>query len=44
RGGDPERAAAVCDREIDPVEWTVDELQVYDAERDQRVSRLSLPA
>ncbi|PSQ08820.1 phosphoesterase [Halobacteriales archaeon QS_5_68_33] len=44
RGGAPERAAAVCDREIDPVEWTVDELQVYDAERDQRVSRLSLPA
>jgi len=44
RGGDPERAAAVCDREIDPVEWTVDELQVYDPERNQRVSRLSLPA
>ncbi|PSQ29501.1 phosphoesterase [Halobacteriales archaeon SW_10_68_16] len=43
RGGGPEQAAAVC-REIDPVEWTVNELQVYDAERDQRVSRLSLPA
>lgn len=44
RGGSPAVADALCDRDIDPVEWTVEELQVYDAEHVQPVSTLSLPA
>lgn len=44
RGGSPATAEAVCEREIDPVEWTVEQLQVYDAEHAQPVSTLSLPA
>ena len=44
RGGDPAAASRLVDREIDPVEWTVEELVTFDAERGQPVSRLSLPA
>jgi hypothetical protein len=44
RGGSPAAVEAVCERSVDPVEWTVDELQVYDAEHAQPVSTLSLPA
>lgn len=44
RGGDPAAADRLVDREIDPIEWTVDELRFYDAERGQWASRISLPA
>lgn len=44
RGGDVERARAVAAREVDPIEWTVEELVFWDARRDQTVSRLSLPS
>jgi 2'-5' RNA ligase len=44
RGGSPERADELCERELDPVEWTVDELQLYDPRRHQPVRTLSLPA
>jgi 2'-5' RNA ligase len=44
RGGSPGRADAVCEREVDPVEWTVADLQLYDPERHQPVRTLSLPA
>jgi 2'-5' RNA ligase len=44
RGGDPRAASRLTDRAIDPVEWTVDELGFFDAERGQSVSRVSLPA
>jgi 2'-5' RNA ligase len=43
RGGSPERAREVCERELDPVEWTVSSLEFRDAERDQAVSTVSLP-
>ena len=44
RGGDPAAASRLVERDIDPVEWTVEELSTFDAERGQSVSRLSLPA
>jgi len=44
RGGSTATAGAVCERGIEPVEWTVTELQVYDADHAQPVSTLSLPA
>jgi len=44
RGGDPEAARRLVDREIDPIEWTVEELSFFDADRGQSVSRVSLPA
>ena len=44
RGGSAAAADALCERDVDPVEWTVEELQVYDAEHAQPVSTLSLPA
>ncbi|WP_276273387.1 2'-5' RNA ligase family protein [Haloarcula litorea] len=44
RGGDPETARRLTERRIDPVEWTVDELAFFDAERGRSVSRVSLPA
>lgn len=44
RGGDPEAAAALADREIDPITWTVEELAFWDAERGQPAGRVSLPA
>ena len=43
RGGSPERADALCTREVDPIEWTVEELQLYDADHHQPVRTLSLP-
>ncbi|MFB6087066.1 MAG: 2'-5' RNA ligase family protein [Haloarculaceae archaeon] len=43
RGGSLERARDMTG-DIDPVEWTVSELVFWDAERDQSVSRISLPA
>jgi len=44
RGGDPEAARDVAARGIDPIEWTVEELHFWDAEREQPVSTVSLPA
>ncbi|MFC7018420.1 MULTISPECIES: 2'-5' RNA ligase family protein [Haloarcula] len=44
RGGDRAAADRLVAREIDPVEWTVEELVFQDAERGQSVSRVSLPA
>jgi len=43
RGGDPAAASRLVEREIAPVEWTVEELVTFDADRGQVVSRLSLP-
>jgi len=43
RGGDPGAADRLVDREIDPIEWTVEELVFFDAKRRQSVSRVSLP-
>jgi 2'-5' RNA ligase len=43
RGGSLETARAVAGS-IDPIEWAVDELALFDAERGQFVSRVSLPA
>ena len=44
RGGDPGAASRLVERSIEPVEWTVEELRFYDADRGQSVRRLSLPA
>lgn len=44
RGGSPERARERCERAIDPIDWTVDELEFRDADRGQAVSTVSLPA
>lgn len=43
RGGDRGRARRLTEREIEPVEWPVESLEFYDAERSQRVSRIALP-
>lgn len=42
RGGDPEAAAALTDRDVARVEWTVDELELYDSRYDAAVARLPL--
>lgn len=44
RGGDPTVAERLVERDIAPVEWAVEELFFFDAERGQSVSRVSLPA
>jgi len=44
RGGSPERAAALCETDVDPVEWTVTELSVRSARHDRSVTTVSLPA
>ncbi|MBX0322550.1 2'-5' RNA ligase family protein [Halomicroarcula sp. F13] len=44
RGGDPAAADRLVDRELDPIEWTVEELVFHDADRGQSVSRVTLPA
>jgi len=44
RGGDPAAARRLVERDIDPIEWTVEELVFYDADRGQPVSRVALPA
>lgn len=43
RGGDREAAARLVGRDIEPIQWTVDELSFYDADRNQPVSQVSLP-
>jgi len=42
RGGDREAARRLLDREIDPIEWVVDELAFYDAERNLESGRVAL--
>lgn len=44
RGGPMDAARRMCDREVDPIEWTVDALSFLDAERGHEASRISLPA
>lgn len=44
RGGDPEVAGRLADREIEPIRWTVSELEFWDGARRLPVSRISLPA
>lgn len=44
RGGDRDAAARLVERDVEPIRWTVDELSFYDADRNQPVSRVSLPA
>ncbi len=44
RGGPMERARRMCDREVEPVEWTVEALSFLDAERGHEAGRISLPA
>ena len=43
RGGDLAGARQLAEREIDPVRWTVEELHVWDSERNVAVQRFSLP-
>lgn len=44
RGGDADVAARLADREIEPVSWTVSELEFWDGSYKLPVSRVSLPA
>ena len=44
RGGDLEAARRLAEREIDPVSWTVSELEFWDAKHREVVSTVSLPA
>ena len=44
RGGDPDAARALVERQVDPIEWTVDTVTLLDAERNLPVTRLHLPA
>jgi 2'-5' RNA ligase len=44
RGGDLEAARRLADREVEPIEWTISELQLWDARWDEVVRRISLPA
>jgi len=44
RGGRPGRARELADAEVEPIEWTVEELVFWDADREQPGSRISLPA
>jgi 2'-5' RNA ligase len=44
RGGDLSAAQRMAEREIDTIEWTVDELVFWDSDRIKQVSGVSLPA
>ncbi|WP_254766418.1 2'-5' RNA ligase family protein [Salinilacihabitans rarus] len=44
RGGDLETARRLADREIEPVQWTVSELEFFDGSYRLPVSRVPLPA
>ena len=44
RGGDVETAKRLADREIEPVRWTVSELEFWDGTYKLPVSRVSLPS
>lgn len=43
RGGDPSVADRLVEREVDPIEWHVEELRYHDARRGVTAGRLSLP-
>jgi len=43
RGGSVERATTLRDTPVDPVEWTVERLEFWDAKHSQSVSSVSLP-
>ncbi|WP_411967605.1 2'-5' RNA ligase family protein [Haloferax sp. YSSS75] len=44
RGGEVADARAVASREIDPVEWSVSQLDLYDGKFRESVTSISLPA
>ncbi|MFB6303703.1 MAG: 2'-5' RNA ligase family protein [Haloferacaceae archaeon] len=44
RGGDVAAAERLADRSVDPVTWTVSRLDCWDAEHDERVGSIALPA
>ena len=44
RGGRVDAAKRLADRDVDPVTWTVTELQFWDAERSLAAGTVSLPA
>jgi len=44
RGGDLSRARELAATAVDPVEWSVSALEVWDAERARSVTTVSLPA
>lgn len=44
RGGAEDVAERLVDRDIDPVEWTITELEIYDATHKEPARRISLPA
>jgi len=44
RGGNLAAARRLADREIDPISWTVSELQFWDARSEEVVRRVSLPS
>ena len=44
RGGDLETARRLTEREIEPIRWTVSELEFFDGSYRLPVSRVSLPA
>lgn len=43
RGGDVDDARRLADRDVDPISWTVSELQFWDARLNEAVRHLSLP-
>jgi 2'-5' RNA ligase len=43
RGGSRPLAERLLDADFDPIEWTISDLRLYDAERGETVSRVSLP-
>jgi 2'-5' RNA ligase len=44
RGGSIEAARSLAERDVEPVEWVVDDLVFWDARRDQPATHVSLPA
>lgn len=44
RGGSADAARRLAGRDVDPIEWTVTELEFWDAERGQPAGTVSLPA
>ena len=44
RGGSMEFAERLRERDLDPIEWTVEELSFLDAKRGHEAGRISLPA
>lgn len=44
RGGQLDTARSLAGREIDPIQWVIEELVFWDSTREQPVTRVSLPA